>query len=344
MGQIWAQNYESWDSADNFTAIVRIRLGKPNEALPLNDPPTVPYTLLPKSSIVQVTKEDQYSDALLKFVPPAGYGVFCVTLHEHLPAEVRKKPYVEVRIDDECIGELTPAMSQRFLPMIRHLQDRGLLTACWGDITGSAVAAEVRVDGVKANEATDEVLNGDPVQILYLIAGQGDPRQYNLRVLASLLTPIPPMPAVLPRIVDEPPDGSVVRFSKSRGNYNYAAVRRGQRWETTATGDWGSINQMMSWQELDVRVRRFEIVRAWLPVDQRGNAQTREQFTVIRFTINGQYVVAINVADDRGGDGLWYTSISDAAEQLLPLGDPAAWPEITRHGQYIQVAAEWQPL
>jgi len=53
-GQIFAHNYEGWDAADNFIAIVRIRLGQPNEALPLNDPPMVPYTLLPKSSIVQV--------------------------------------------------------------------------------------------------------------------------------------------------------------------------------------------------------------------------------------------------------------------------------------------------
>ncbi len=228
--------------------------------------------------------------------------------------------------------------------MIRHLQGRDLLTACWGDITGSAVAAEVRIDAVKANEATDDVLNGDPAQILYLISELPDPRQYNLRVMAPLLTPIPPMPAVFPRIVEEPPDGSVVRFSKSRGNYNYAAVRRGQRWETTATGDWGSINQAMSWKELEVRVRRFEIVRTWLPVDQRGSTQTREQFAVIRFTVDGRYLVAINVADDGGSEGLWYTSISDAAEQRLAMGDLADWSEITRHGRYIQVAAEWQPL
>lgn len=343
-GQIWAQNYEGWDAADNFTAVVRIHLGRPNEALPINDPPMVPYTLLPRSSIVQVTKEDQYVGALLKFVPPGGYGVVCVTLHEHVPTDGRKKPYVEVRIGDECVGELTPAMSQRFLPMIRHLQGRGLLTACWGDITGSAVAAEVRIDGVKANEATDDVLNGDPVQILYLIAELQDPRQYNLQVMAPLLTPLPPMPAVLPRIVDEPPDGSVVRFSKSRGRYNYAAVRRGQRWETTATADWGSINEVMQWKDIAARVRRFEIARAWLPVDQHGNAQTREQFAVVRFTINGLYLVAINVARDRSSAGDWYTSINDVAEQHLPLGDQTDWSGIVRYGQYIEVAAGWQPL
>lgn len=344
MGQIWAQSYESWDSADNFTAVVRIRLGKPNEALPVNDPPTVPYTLLPKSAIVQVTREDQYSNALLKFVPPGGYGVFCVTLHEQLPTDGRKKPYVEVRIDDECVGELTPAMSQRFLPMIRHLQDRGLLTACWGDITGSAVAAEVRIDAVKANEASDEVLNGDPSQILYLIAPLPDPRQYNLRVMAPLLAPIPPM-APVPRVtVTEPPDGSVLRFSKSNGRYHYAAVRRGGHWQTTATADWGSINELMAWKDMAMRVRGFEIARAWVSVDERGNAQTREQFAVIRFAINGLYLVAINVAADGSSAGDWYTSIDDAAEQRLPLGDQTDWSGIARYGQYIEVAAGWQPL
>ncbi|OBJ43106.1 hypothetical protein A5621_00840 [Mycobacterium colombiense] len=344
MGQIWAQSYESWDSADNFTAVVRIRLGKPNEALPVNDPPTVPYTLLPKSSIVQVTREDRYSGALLKFVPPGGYGVFCVTLHEQLPTDGRKKPYVEVRIDDECIGELTPAMSQRFLPMIRHLKDRGLLTACWGDITGSAVAAEVRIDAVKANEATDEVLNGDPLQILYLIAEQPDPRQYNLRAMAPLLAPIPPMAFVPRAIATEPPDGSVVRFSKGKGRYHYAAVRRGARWKTTATDDWGSINEVMAWKDLAMRVRHFEIARTWLSVDQRGNTQTREQFAVIRFTINGVYLVAINVAGDGRSEGDWYTSIDGAAEQRLPFGDQADWSEIVRHGQYIEVASAWTSL
>ncbi|MGW4095213.1 hypothetical protein [Nocardia sp. NPDC004750] len=39
-------------------------------------------------------------------------------------------------------------MSQRFLPMIRHLESRGLLTTCWGEITGSAVAAKVRIDAI----------------------------------------------------------------------------------------------------------------------------------------------------------------------------------------------------
>ena len=199
-------------------ATVQLSLGDPETALPLNDPPPVPYTFLPRSSIVQVTREDEHFDALLRFVPSGGYGLLFVTLHED--ASRTSRPVVEVRIDSTCIGQLTPQMSQRFLPMIRHLADRGLLTACWGDITGSSVAAEVRIDGVKANEADTTLLEGDPVTIPPLVVQ---------RVLYDIQGRVPPEVApdaqvvemIAPRVVAEPPDGSVVRFAMGRhGRYH----------------------------------------------------------------------------------------------------------------------------
>jgi hypothetical protein len=146
------------------------------------------------------------------------------------------------------------------------------------------------------------------------------------------------------RIPAEPENGEVVRFTKSNGRYHYAAVRKGTRWDTTATGDWGSINEVMSWNELTSRVRRFEIARDWLPVNPAGNQRAREQFAVIRFTISGQYLVAINVANDGGYGGDWYTTITDTDEQRLPFGDETDWPDIARFGEHIQVVAKWEPL
>ena len=88
----------------------------------------------------------------------------------------RAKPHVEVRIDNERIGQLTPAMSQRFLPMVRHLQDRRLVSKHVGVTSaGSAVAAEVRIDGVKANEASQEVLDGPPATVPRLVPALSDP-------------------------------------------------------------------------------------------------------------------------------------------------------------------------
>jgi len=54
------------------------------------------------------------------------------------------------------------------------------VTACWGDIKGSAVAAEVRIDGIKANEADTDVLDGDPATLPGLVEAQVDPSQYAL--------------------------------------------------------------------------------------------------------------------------------------------------------------------
>jgi len=221
-------------------ANIYIALSLRDQVLPLNNPPTKRYTLLPRSSVVQVTKEEQYYDALLKFVPRAGRGVLFVTLHECPPTSAKSKPLVEVRIDDECVGLLTPQMSLRYLPMIQRLAERNLVTACRGDIVGSAVAAEVRIYGIKANEATNDFLNDGIALVPRLVPEQDDPRGYDLSNMTALLQPLPPVQPPPPP--PEPPDGSLVRFNL--GRYNYLAVRRGARWETTAKGDWRSVTDL----------------------------------------------------------------------------------------------------
>lgn len=184
-GRIYAferPDWENWDATGDppkdFGATVQLKLGDPATALPLNNPPEVPHTLLPRSTIVQVTKENEHANSLLKFVPPSGYGLLIATLHEHLAASGRS--VIEVRIDDECIGQLTPQTSQRFLPLVQHLSRRNLLPACWADITGSAVAAEVRISAIKANEATPSVLDGDAIEVPRLIAEEQDARAYKV--------------------------------------------------------------------------------------------------------------------------------------------------------------------
>lgn len=336
--RIWAYEYDGWEQIE-FHATARIALGKPNEALPLNEPPAVPYTMLPRSSIVQVTKEDEHTAALLKFVPEGGHGVLFVTLHE-CPSPGRAKPHVEVRINDERVGQLSPQMSQRFLPLVRYLGDRGLVTACWGDITGSPVAAEVRIDAVKANEAPAEVLDGPPITIPALMPELADPLRYDLTAMRSYLQPAVFEPSS-PPIRPEPPDGSLVRFTRAR-RYNYIAVRRGNHWETSASTDLGSIDQIMSWPELAARVRTFDIATAWDWVtDARNDPRVRDYLAVVRFTIAGLYLAAINVCDDHDQAGRWYTTITDELAERLPIGSVARWPEITRYGEYIQVVTTW---
>lgn len=173
---MWSDRDEDRDVPPQRETSARIHVKlteDPSLALPLNDPPEQPYTMLPRSAIVQVTKEGDYFDSLFEFVPASGYGLLYATLHRGHPATSRSRPVVDVHIDGQKIGQLTPQMSQRFLPMIDHLDRRGLATACWGDIRGSAVAAKVRIDAVKANEANDDVLDGPPITLPPLIPEYG---------------------------------------------------------------------------------------------------------------------------------------------------------------------------
>lgn len=332
-GHIWAG--ENPYNENPFDGTPRLNLGEPLNALPLNDPPTRPYTLLPRGSIVQVTKEEDHTNPLLTHVPPHGSGPIILTLHEVSPLRGSAKPYVEVRIDDERIGQLTPQMSQRFLPMIRHFDGRGLTTAVCGDITGSQVAAEVRVESIKANEADEECLNGPPVNIPKLVPRQMDPRQYDLTSMASLLRPLAP-PAEPP----PPPelqDRSVIRFNS--GRYVYVAVRHGPLWETTASGSWGNtFRETMTWAELTKRIRSFEVPTGWDSITNAHDPRAHMHGAVVHFYVNGRSMAAVCVSDRYES---WYTTMTQAVEQFSPFYKQPDWEDIVRYGQQHNLVTSW---
>lgn len=333
--------YEGWDATES-RAWVQVGLGEACDAIPLNQPPTVTHTIVPRSGIVQVTKEHEHFDVLRAFVPANGHGVLIVTLHESVPDGGRAKPHVEVRVDNQRVGQLTPQMSQRFAPLIQHLGARGLVTACWADITGSAVAAKIRIDSIKANEASAQVLDGPPVTSPQLCPELADPLAYDLSAARALLEPRPLVQPVSRPVPIEPPDGSILRFT--RGSYTFVAVRRGSNWETTSTGSGGAIEQVMSWTNLGSCARTFDIATGFEPVERHGNALTRQSLAIIRFTVGNHYVAAINVCARGSDEGDWYTTVTDSAAHRLPFGDLTSWPEITQHGQHIQVVSAWTPL
>ena len=180
-----------WGTDARFWSLVRLSLGDPAEALPYNDPPTGPYTMVPRSSAIKVTKSDDCLADLLPMVPAIGRGMLFATLHERAPVGGRGKAIVEVRIDGRRVGELTSQTSQRYLTMIEHFGMRGLVCACYARISGSPVAAEVQIYAIKANEATDEFLQGEPVTLPNLKPHQSDPLAYDLTPMAAHLQTLP---------------------------------------------------------------------------------------------------------------------------------------------------------
>jgi hypothetical protein len=337
--RIALSDYDGAAIADRWASIY-VALSDPDQALPVNDPPSVPYTLLPKSSFVQVTKEEQYYAALLKFVPAGGRGALFLTLHERAPTSPKSKLLVEVRVNDECVGQLTPQMSLRYLPMVRRLAERRLLTVSRGDIVGSAVAAEVRINGMKANEVDNDFLDVGIAQIPTLAPAESDPRNYDLSKMRGLLEPLAPVP--LPPPPPEPPDGSLVRFDS--GRYNYVAVRRGDRWQTSATQDWGIVNESMTWEELATPARKFDCATGWSAVNQSNDPRVRQRLAVVRFLVSDHYLAAINIAHDGSYEGDWYTTVTQQAGRHLPIGDCPSWSQIGHFGHSIEMPTGWEPV
>jgi hypothetical protein len=332
-GRIYAREYEAFDGPE-FWANIQVALGEPGEALPMNEPPAVPHVLLPKSSVLQVTKEDQHVDSLLKILPTGGRGVFYATLHEMSPVG-RGKPTVEVRINDECVGQLTPQTSQRFLPLIAHLQSRGLLAACWSDVTGSTLAAEVRVNAVKANEASADVLDGPPADAQHLVPELSDPMQYDLTGALSHLKSLDPVPAPSSPVLSEPPDSAVIRFTLGR-RYQYVAVRKGSMWWTTASSDGEKMKQLMFWHQLGPLLKGFDYATEMDWVNPTGDSRLRQQGVVMCYMVGDAYTAAINIASDADWDGDWYTTIGDQEttnEILRDAIQPRVVTSWTRYGR-----------
>lgn len=153
--RIWATTRVDWGTnKPKINARVTVALGNLNELLPSNDPPREPYSLLPRGRAVQVTGEENHLPTISEHLDASGDGYSIGTLVAAKTVTVRATPkdIVEVHIDGEVVGTLTPAMSENFLPTVAHLADQGLLAAVWLRVKGSPIAAQVTVLAMKAHE------------------------------------------------------------------------------------------------------------------------------------------------------------------------------------------------
>ncbi|NGP03940.1 hypothetical protein G6038_00275 [Rhodococcus sp. 14C212] len=168
-GRIWAADAGAYNDdparSGRIIARVSVSLGAPARLVPRNDPPDVPYTLLPPGRTLQVTGEERHFDLLHPYADPPGKYALLVTLHEADGA------LVEVRVDDRACGYLGRRSSARLLPIVTHLSARGLRTAARAAVSGSRLAAEVTVSVTPADEIDERVLDGPPVIVPRLAPG-----------------------------------------------------------------------------------------------------------------------------------------------------------------------------
>ena len=134
-------------------------LPQPDAILPSNGLPQAPYALLPRGQTIQVTKEDEHMDVL------AGYVVRGAGAVNHVAAtlvsinEIRPRSSyeaVQVEIDGQRVGVLTKLQSGKLLPLVRHVEERGLLPVVRAKVTGTRLRAEVVLSTVTADSVDDD--------------------------------------------------------------------------------------------------------------------------------------------------------------------------------------------
>ena len=160
--RIWGSEYDEWVGTHRrgreikrpkFTCSVSLALDEWYLCVPVNLPPTRPHTMLPHGSAIQVRKEEDHQATLRPYVSRQGECWVYSTLHAVSDTTTRRpKELVEVRIDDQSVGELTPAMSAEYMPIISQLNDRGRLTAVKLIVKGNHVKAEAVLHAAKAHQ------------------------------------------------------------------------------------------------------------------------------------------------------------------------------------------------
>lgn len=192
---IRAYDQNRWDDRPgipvDLAINIDVQLSEPHLILPGNEPPDVPYTMLPHGYSVQVTKVDEHFEILRHFVEPEGELELLVTLHEiDVSTAKTEKKLVEVRVEGHRIGQLTPQTSAKFLPAVRHLADRGLVTVGRGWFKGSAVSAQVSLMAAKAHELPGDFLIGEPRTVIPLNRPRRTPVLAASSVRSIAMTPV----------------------------------------------------------------------------------------------------------------------------------------------------------
>lgn len=139
---------------DELKSAIRLALPAPDEIVPANEPPAAPYFLIPKGRSIQVTGEEKHLERLTPLVSLGGRPVIA-TLHP-VDGKSRGSTVLEVRIDGGPVGQLTPGTSTSLMPLVRESEKEGRIAAVWATVSGSRLAAEVKLRAIRAEEVPPE--------------------------------------------------------------------------------------------------------------------------------------------------------------------------------------------
>lgn len=152
--RVWGSNREDWETGrTRFFGSARVDLPEPHMLRPANYAPGIPHQILPSGTAIQVTGEENHRDATSRYLTPEGECWVHATLHQAIDDSGRTpKPFVEVKIDGQTAGKLTPKMLGDLAPAIQFLHERGQACAVHAIVKGNQLKAEVVLYTKRAHE------------------------------------------------------------------------------------------------------------------------------------------------------------------------------------------------
>jgi len=149
-----ADSSGTWLSRNSgeFDAQAWVVLDEPHLLRPVTAPPRVPYRELPHGSALQVRGEEAHLDVLAPLVGPPGESWVHGVLRAQEPATEKAKRGVLIEVNGSVIGDLTPASSAHFLPVIDHLAKAGQLAVAKVLLKGNRLKVEAVLHAAKAHE------------------------------------------------------------------------------------------------------------------------------------------------------------------------------------------------
>lgn len=138
----------------SWHAKVLLGLPDPEDLFPRNAIPAGDLEFLPSGRTIQVTGENQHMDVLGPLVAPGEKRVYAATLRSIHEVKARSAPRtVEVQIDGERVGILSPTMAPQVLPLVQLIERAGRVPVVRASVEGNSLSAEVKLSMPRASEA-----------------------------------------------------------------------------------------------------------------------------------------------------------------------------------------------
>ena len=144
-------------------ARVTVTLPEPAGLLPSNGLPDDAHVVIPTGRSIQVTKEEEHMDILRHYVLRGSGTNNYVAATLRSINEIRPRSSyecVQVEIDGQRVGVLTKGQSDKMLPLVRHIEQRGLVPVVRATVRGTKLQADVVIHCADSQTIDDDWLDG----------------------------------------------------------------------------------------------------------------------------------------------------------------------------------------